>query len=238
MMQNLCELPTPSMVLPAKKISSPPPSNDNVFRAEDISGDQLAPTPAKNLDSPLVGAIGGVVDTSQRRKRLRRKKSTNLDALRREQTTPLPTLNFLAMRNDAISEVQHRQQQQPPQVWSQQFTSAILRELQTSVQVNEQRVSTEHANNPLFPELVRAKLPTAAMAPSSLCAADALAIDTYLLCGTPLVVALVVGTAAYLTSSIAAAACCRACRTTSWPPRSKRWRCSCSAMGTFSQRPR
>ena len=58
-MRAFDELPTPSMVLPAKRLSlpSPPPPNDNVFRAEDTSGAQMAPTPAENLDSPLVGAI-------------------------------------------------------------------------------------------------------------------------------------------------------------------------------------
>ena len=107
----LCDLPVPSMVLPIKKQAS----NDEI-RAEDASDSPLAPAPNNNA-SPLVGAIGGVVDTSQRRKRLRRKKSTNLDALRREHSvpTPIPTLSLLAMRNDATSEVQRRQQQQPPQ---------------------------------------------------------------------------------------------------------------------------
>ena len=110
--RNWCDLPTPSIVLPIKKLMS-----NNEFRAEDASDSPLAPAPIDNTTAPLVGAIGGVVDASQKRKRVRRKKSTNLDALHREQSVPvpLPPLNFLAMRNDATSEVQRHQQQQPPQ---------------------------------------------------------------------------------------------------------------------------
>ena len=112
----LCDLPIPSMVLPLKNQSpSLPPSNignevrDNQFHAEDASDPPLA---TGNASLPLVGAIGGVVDNQQKRKRVRRKKSLTLDALHRGNAIPssLPTSNFLAMRNDATS-----QQQQPPQ---------------------------------------------------------------------------------------------------------------------------
>ena len=117
-----CDLPAPSMVLPVKTPSPslPLPGNENEvrdgeFRAEDASN-QLVSTPTGNASLPLVGAIGGVVDTTQKRKRVRRKKSMNLDALHRGDAIPasIPTSNFLAMRNDATSEVQRRQQQQPP----------------------------------------------------------------------------------------------------------------------------
>ena len=119
-MRALDELPTPSMVLPAKKLSPIPNASDNVFRAEDIPGDQLAPMPAENFDSPLVGAIGGVDAVprdDKKRKRARRRKSTHLDALRRERSAsaPLPASNFLAMRHNASSEENQRQQQQPQQ---------------------------------------------------------------------------------------------------------------------------
>ena len=112
----LCDLPIPSMVLPLKNQSpSLPPSNignevrDNEFRAEDASDPPLA---TGDASLPLVGAIGGVVDNQQKRKRVRRKKSLTLDALHRGNAIPssLPTSNFLAMRNDVTS-----QQQQPPQ---------------------------------------------------------------------------------------------------------------------------
>ena len=63
-----CDLPIPSMVLPIKKQAS-----NNEICAEDASDPPLAPAPTNNTTSPLVGAIGGAVDTSQRRKRLRRK---------------------------------------------------------------------------------------------------------------------------------------------------------------------
>ena len=118
-----CDLPTPSMMLPLKNQppSLPPPNNgngvrDSEFCARDASDPPLAST--GNAYSPLVGASGGVVDNQQKRKRVRRKKSINLDALHRGDAIPasLPTSNFLAMRNNATSvQIQSHQQQQLPQ---------------------------------------------------------------------------------------------------------------------------
>ena len=132
-MRAFDELPTPSMVLPAKRLSPPPPPpNDNVFRAEDTSDAQVAPTPAKNLDSPLVGAIGGVDAVprdDKKRKRARRRKSTHLDALRRERSAsaPLPASSFLAMRSDAPpAENQQQQQQQPQQRQEDQLSTNLV----------------------------------------------------------------------------------------------------------------